>query len=151
MAESTPPRSDLKAALLKPTEEHRMAYMVDINIYADPASPPTLTLPNVPWYAGLTALQAMVIGEAMNATNFKFRVEYRSIYGAQIDSIDGLADGDQPNHYWLLFVDGVESMVGASEAIIQENPQKQSALIEWKYTDLSAGPSASSPMKTKPL
>jgi|SRR5476649_434127 len=128
-----------------------MAYTVDVKIYADPASPPTLTLPNLPWYAGLTVLQAMVIGEAMNAQNFAFRVEYRSIYGAQLDSIDGLSDGDKPNHYWLLFVDGVESTVGASEAIIQENPSKQSALIEWKYSDLSSAASTSVQLKTKAL
>lgn len=93
----------------------------------------------------------MIIGEAMNSQNFVFRVEYRSIYGAQIDSIDELSDGDTPRHYWLLFIDGAESAVGASEAIIQENSAKQSALIEWKYTDVTAGGSASVRLKTASL
>jgi hypothetical protein len=128
-----------------------MAYTVDIKIYNNPALPPSLTLSGVPWYAGLTALQAMITGEAMNVANFTFRVEYRSIYGAQIDCIDGLADGDKANHYWLLFIDGIEAAVGASEAIIDEGPTKTSTLVEWKYTDLSGGPSASSALKTNPL
>ncbi|MFM0347863.1 DUF4430 domain-containing protein [Paraburkholderia sp. RL17-347-BIC-D] len=128
-----------------------MNYTVEINVYADPAKPPSLKLPPVPWYAGLTALQAMIIGEALCAKNFSFRVEYRSIYGAQIDLIDGLADGDQPNHYWLLYVDGVESSVGASEAIILENPSKRSSLVEWKYTDMSSQVSVSLPLKTNAL
>jgi hypothetical protein len=105
----------------------------------------------MPWYAGITVLQAMVIGEAMNAANFAFRVEYRSIYGAQIDSIDGLSDGDQPNHYWIVYVDGVMSQVGPSEAILQENPGKQTALVEWKYQDMSGKPAAAIARKTAPL
>lgn len=129
-----------------------MPYVVQINIFADPANPvPTLSLPNVPWYAGLTALQAMITGEAMYVSNFTFRVEYRSIYGAQIDQIDGLADGDKPDHYWTLWIDGVESNVGASEAIIQESPTKQSALIEWKYSDFGAAPPEALPLKTKAI
>jgi hypothetical protein len=40
-----------------------MANIVKINIYADPSKPNlTLSLPDVPWYAGITALQAMIIG-----------------------------------------------------------------------------------------
>jgi hypothetical protein len=40
-----------------------MANIVKINIYADPSKPnPTLSLPDVPWYAGITALQEMIIG-----------------------------------------------------------------------------------------
>ncbi|GLQ91970.1 DUF4430 domain-containing protein [Dyella acidisoli] len=128
-----------------------MGYTVEINIYADQTQPPSLILSGIPWYAGMTALQAMIIGEALNTKNFAFRVEYRSIYGAQIDSIDGLSDGDQPNHYWLLFVDGKESLVGASEAIIKEDPSKRSSLVEWKYTDMSAQAAVSLPLKTRPL
>jgi hypothetical protein len=128
-----------------------MAYTIQIEVYADPANPPTLTLANVPWYAGITALQAMVIGEAMNVANFAFRVEYRSIYGAEIDSIDGLSDGDRPNHYWILYIDGVLSQVGASEAIVSESPTKQSALIEWKYENMSGRSPAAISRKTTPL
>src|SRR5271155_2881382 len=47
----------------------------------------------------------------MHSTNFGLRVPYRSIYGsiygAQIDAIDGVSDGDQPNHYWLLERPGI--------------------------------------------
>ncbi|MEA2823025.1 MAG: hypothetical protein QOJ86_5029 [Bradyrhizobium sp.] len=128
------------------------ANIVQIKIYADPVSPnPTQSLPDVPWYAGITVLQAMIIGESMNPTNFSFRVEYRSIYGAQIDSIDGTTDGATPNCYWLLWINGVESTVGASEAILLEDLTNQTALVEWKYTDVSTGPRPSMKLKTAKL
>jgi hypothetical protein len=119
-----------------------MGMVVQIRIYGDPNNPsPTLSLPDVPWFAGITALQAMIIAEAMNPINFVFRVEYRSIYGAQIDSIDGVTDDDTPNCYWLLWIDHNQSAVGASEAILMEDPSKTTALVEWKFTDISAQPS----------
>lgn len=126
-----------------------MTNTVQIRIFNDPSNPtPTLLLPNVPWYAGITALQAMIIGEAMYVTNFSFRVLYQSIYGAQIDSIDGLSNGDQPQHYWILWIDGVESQVGASEAIMYEDATKTSVTVDWKYTNYSAQPL---PAKLAPL
>ena len=83
-------------------------------------------------------LQAIIIGEAMHPANFGFRVLYRSIYGAQIDSIDGVTDGDKPNHYWFLYINGQESQVGASEAILLEDLTNQTAIVEWRYLDISA-------------
>ena len=90
----------------------------------------------------------MIIGEAMNPSNFTFRVEYRSIYGAQIDSIDGTTDGPTANCYWLLWINGNESSVGASEAILFEDLNNQTALVEWKYMDVSTMQSKSVNLKT---
>jgi hypothetical protein len=132
--------------------EQRMANVVQIRIYADPTNPqPTGSLPDVPWYAGITVLQAMIIGEAMNATNFSFRVEYRSIYGAQIDSIDTVTDNAAANLYWLLWVNGKESAVGASEAILFEDLTNQTALVEWRYKDVATLQHASLAAKTAAL
>ena len=128
-----------------------MPNTVEIKIYPDPAQPPSIDQAGIPWFAGMTALQAMTVGEAMNPRNFAFRVEYRSIYGAQIDSIDGLSDGDQANHYWLFYVDGQESQVGVSEAILSEDAVKTSVLIEWKYSAVPAANSATVALKSKPL
>jgi hypothetical protein len=129
-----------------------MANIVRIDIYADPSKPnPTLSLPDVPWYAGITALQAMVIGEALHPWNFSFRVVYRSIYGAFIDSIDDLADGDKPNHYWMLYIDGDEAKVGASEAILLEDVNKTQVIVEWRYLDVSVGVHSQATLKSKPL
>jgi hypothetical protein len=126
--------------------------VVQIKIYPDPNNPTQIqTLPDVPWFAGITVLQAMIIGEAMNPTNFKFRVEYRSIYGAQIDSIDGTTDAATQNCYWLLFVNNNESSVGASEAILLEDLTNQTALVEWKYTDITKLQSKSATLKTAPI
>lgn len=124
-----------------------MSNVVQISIYADPNLPPVV-LPDVPWFAGITALDAMIVGEAMHTSNFVFRVEYRSIYGAQIDSIDGLSDGDKPDHYWMFSVDGVDSPVGASEAILLEDETKQSVQVVWRYTDFSQSPASVPRMKT---
>ncbi|UFX46494.1 DUF4430 domain-containing protein [Bradyrhizobium sp. 41S5] len=125
---------------------------VQIKIYADPSDPnPTHILPDVPWFAGITALQAMIIGEAMNSTNFSFRVEYRSIYGAQLDSIDGVTDGSKPNCYWLLWINGKESSVGASEAILFEDLSNQTALVEWKFQDVTLASPSSLKLKTATL
>jgi hypothetical protein len=132
--------------------EKTMPNVVQIKIYSNPNSPsPTMTLPDVPWYAGITALQAMIIGEAMHSSNFSFRVVYKSIYGAFIDSIDGVTDNDQPNLYWMLTVDGADPGVGASEAVIQEDSAKTSALIEWRYVDVTAVKSKQAQLKAKPL
>lgn len=128
------------------------ANIIQIKIYADPTNTnPTQVLPDVPWYAGITVLQAMIIGEALNPTNFSFRVEYRSIYGAQIDSIDGTTDAATPNCYWLLWINGTESSVGASEAILLEDLTNQTAVVEWKYTDITNMKSKSVSLKTTSL
>lgn len=129
-----------------------MANIVKINIYADTAKPdPTLSLPDVPWYAGITVLQAMIIGEALHPSNFSFRVIYRSIYGAFIDSIDGLADEDQPNHYWMMYVDGEETQVGASEAILLEDETRTHVVVEWRYCDVSGASHNQASLKSKAL
>ncbi len=129
-----------------------MSNVVQIKIYADPSSSnPTMTLPDIPWYAGITALQAMIIGEAMYASNFSFRVAYRSIYGAFVDSIDNVTDNDTPNHYWLLTIDGSDPGVGASEAIIQESTTNTRALVEWRYESASRRHSKQAELKAKPL
>ncbi|MBV8825281.1 MAG: DUF4430 domain-containing protein [Hyphomicrobiales bacterium] len=129
-----------------------MANIIKINIYADPSQPnPTLSLPDVPWYAGITALQAMIIGEALHPSSFMFRVIYRSIYGAFIDSIDGLADEDQPNHYWMLYIDGDEAEVGASESILLEDANKTQVIIEWRYVDISGAAHTQAALKSRAL
>jgi hypothetical protein len=129
-----------------------MGNIVKIKVYADPDKPdPTLELPDVPWYASITALQAMIIGEALHPNDFSFRVIYRSVYGAFIDSIDSLADGDKPNHYWLLYINGDEAQVGATEAILLEDSAERVVIIEWRYVDTSQGKHAQAEYKTNPL
>ena len=113
-----------------------MPNTIAIKIFKNPSGTPTHDIKDVPWFAGVTVLQAMVIGEAMHhAANFEFRVKYRSVYGAYIDSIDGLSDGDQPNHYWMVFINGQMSNYGASEALVFEDDTTTTALVEWKYLD----------------
>jgi hypothetical protein len=108
-------------------------------------------LPNVPWYAGITALQAMVIGEAMYQKNFSFRVVYRSIFGAFIDSIDGVTDDPGKQLYWMLYINGQEADVGASEVVIQEDESITSAAVDWRYVDVSKATHRQATLKAKVL
>lgn len=125
---------------------------VMIKIYKDPSRPePTDQLPDVPWFAGITALQAMVIGESMYEKSFSFRVVYRSVFGAFIDSIDGVDDNPDGQKYWMLFINGQESSVGVSEAIISEDETITSAIVEWRYCDVSVESNKQVNLKTKAL
>jgi hypothetical protein len=125
---------------------------VHIKIFKDPALTPTHDIEDVSWFAGITVLEAMVIGEAMyHQANFEFRVKYRSVYGAYVDSIDGLADGDKPNHSWMLYIDGKASSYGASESLLFEDDSTTSVLIEWKYEGMSAKEHQQVARRTKPL
>jgi Domain of unknown function (DUF4430) len=126
--------------------------IVTINIFSDPAAPkPTHQLPNVPWFAGITALQAMVIGEAMYEKSFSFRVVYRSIYGAFIDSIDDIADDPGQNRFWMLYINGAAALTGVSEAIIQEDDTVTSATIEWRYQTIVKGEHPQASLKIKAI
>jgi hypothetical protein len=125
---------------------------VTIKIYKDPTQPnPSDQLPDVPWFAGITALQAMVIGEAMYEKSFTFRVVYRSIFGAFIDSIDGVDDDPGNQKFWMLYINGQESNVGVSEAIISEDETITSAVVEWRYDDISGGSHQQVALKTKAI
>jgi hypothetical protein len=125
---------------------------VTIKIYKNPSKPdPSDQLPDVPWFAGMTVLQAMVIGEAMYEKSFSFRVVYRSIFGAFIDSIDDVEDDPGSQRFWMLFVNGQESSVGVSEAIISEDETITTAVIEWRYEDISGKDRQQVALKTKHL
>lgn len=86
---------------------------------------------NIPWYPGITVLQAMVIAQAMEPGKFSFRAVYHSFFGAFIDRID-----DTPEHdgrFWLLAVSNNPSAVGVSEAILPETAPGQNVDIEWSF------------------
>src|SRR6266404_3984504 len=101
---------------------------------------------------GINVVQAMVIGEAMyHSANFEFRVLYRSVFGAYIDSIDQLSDGDRPNHYWMLYINGSLSSYGASEALVFEDDTTTTAQVDWKYEDVAATRHPQLLGKTKPI
>ena len=118
---------------------------VSIAIYENLQKPPSKTFAGIPWFPGMTVLEAMVIGQAMNPGNFEFQVEYNSAYGAFVNKIDGTADA----LFWMVQLDGVDSAVGVSEAIIIESPGGQNVEIEWQYRD--ANSHAVTPQVTRKL
>src|SRR5271168_4273426 len=96
------------------------ANTISISIKADPGSP-AKQFTGIPWFPGITVLQAMIIGEAMNppvptdpqAKAFSFRALYHSFYGAFIDEIDDVADAGV--NYWMVYVNNAKSVIGVSE------------------------------------
>jgi Domain of unknown function (DUF4430) len=103
---------------------------VSLSIQADPSSPPKKFL-HIPWYPGITVLQAMVIAQSMNPGSFSFRALYDSFFGAFIDEIDNVADANPK--FWLFSVNNAPSPVGVSEAIILENTAGVNVEVEWVF------------------
>ena len=107
---------------------------VTIKIYKDPADPrPTHQLPDVPWSAGITALQALIIGGSLYEHSFSFRVVYSSIFGAFIDSVDGVDDNPTTGRFWMLCVEGQESSVRVLDAIGNADEMTTNDVLELRY------------------
>ena len=107
-----------------------MANTVSIKI-TDPSKPLVL-IENIPWFPGITVLQAMIIGQEMYHKQFSFRAVYASFFGAFIDMIDGTEDAG--NNFWLFSINNAQSPVGVSEAILLEDQEEgQNVEIEWIY------------------
>jgi hypothetical protein len=85
--------------------------------------------PSVAWYPGLTIIQAMIVAQAMYPDSFNFRVNYHSVYGAFVESIDDASEGN--GKYWMLSLGPDKEDVGPSEAIIIENPVGSVATVSW--------------------
>lgn len=106
-------------------------HTVSITVYPNPGQPPSNQVKNIPWFPGITVLEAMSIADSMDISDLRFRAVFASPYGAFIDSINDLADaGDS---YWLLYINGTLSTLGASESILLEDDQISNIDIEWRY------------------
>ena len=108
---------------------------LSITVYPDPAKPPSLTFKDIPWFPGITVIQAMVIADAMDPTDFTFRAVFASLFGAFVDAINGLED--QGDNFWMLYVGNVAATVGVSESILIEDQNTGNIDIEWKYEHVS--------------
>ena len=119
---------------------------ISIKVQPDPAASPTFAVDDIPWFAGITVLQAMIIADAMTDATFSFRAVYASSYGAFIDKINGLED--QGGKYWMLFIDQKEADVGVSEALLLEQAG-QNVEVEWKYLPVPSSTPAGSQVSRK--
>jgi hypothetical protein len=90
---------------------------------------PAGSFDNIPWYPGLTILQAMIIAQAMYPSAFNFKINFHSEYGAFVESIDDTAEN--AGKYWMLALDGKEEGFGPSEAIIVESPTGAKSTVLW--------------------
>jgi len=92
---------------------------------------PVLSFSEIPWFPGVTALQAMIVAQAMYPDSFSFKINYHSRFGAFVESIDDVAQAGEK--IWLLKVAGKTSSFGASEAIVIEEPTGMNVDIEWLF------------------
>ncbi len=83
----------------------------------------------IPWFPGLTVLQAMIIAQAMQPDIFNFTITYHSKYGAFVQAIDDAAEGG--GKFWMLKIDNKPSPVGVSEAIVIEQPTGATIAVQW--------------------
>jgi hypothetical protein len=132
--------TSLREQLHATREEKRMptANTISLSIKSDSSSPPKV-VSNIPWFPGVTVLQAMVIAQAMDQT-FSFRAVYHSFYGAFVDDIDDKIDA-APN-FWMFSLNHAQSLLGVSEAIVPEDVSGVNVEIEWVF-----GPPASAATK----
>lgn len=109
---------------------------VSIVIVPDAAQPPSRRIDDIPWYPGMTVLSAMMVGDAMFADTFTFRLIYRSFYGAWVDSIDGY--DDTQTQVWMLYVDGVLSDYGVSDTILRMKQAGSHIELVWKFEPVAS-------------
>ncbi|HEX7841326.1 MAG TPA: hypothetical protein VF469_27800 [Kofleriaceae bacterium] len=104
---------------------------------------------NIPWYAGMRALDAMIIADAITESaghcgtpeyqpelDFSFRATFSSMYGAFVDQIAGVEGHD--GMYWLLYIylEGQApwlSARGVSEALLIADMAGLNVVVEWLY------------------
>jgi len=112
---------------------------------------PAHQVDHIPWYAGMRALDAMIIADAMTEPSghrgtpgyepeldFSFRATFSSMYGAFVDQIAGItAHGGK---YWLLYIylegEGETprlSTRGVSEALLLQDAAGLNMVVEWRY------------------
>jgi hypothetical protein len=104
---------------------------------------------HIPWYAGISALDAMIIADAITEPaghrvtpaykpelDFSFRATFSSMYGAFVDQIAGVEGHD--GMYWILYIylEGQAPQLstrGVSEALLIEDTAGFNIVVEWCY------------------
>lgn len=89
------------------------------------------TIPNVPWYPGISALDVMIVADAMFDDTFTFRLVYKSLFGAWVDLIDDIEDTDSV--FWIMYVNGASATQGVSSEIIPMPADNSPAILEWRF------------------
>jgi hypothetical protein len=110
---------------------------------------PAHQVDHIPWYAGIRALDAMIIADAITESavdrstpeyklgrDFSFRAIFSSMYGAFVDQIAGITAHD--GKYWLLYIylEGQTPQLstrGVSEALLIEDAAGLDIVVEWRY------------------
>ena len=110
---------------------------------------PAHQVSHIPWYAGIRALDAMILADAMTEPaghrgtpeykpelDFSFRTTFSSMYGAFVDQIAGISDHN--GKYWILYIylkgqTPQLSTRGVSEALLIEDVAGLNIVVEWRF------------------
>lgn len=104
---------------------------------------------HIPWYAGITALDAMIIADAATepagdrgtpgykpALDFSFRATFSSMHGALVDQIAGISGHDEECWMLYIYLEGQTPQLstrGVSEALLIEDTAGLNIVVEWCY------------------
>jgi hypothetical protein len=98
---------------------------IKINIYADPSRPePSLSLPDVPGHAGITALQATIIGEALDPSPSIFVFSIAQCLALLWTVLIRQVMATRQTTIGCSKIDGEEVRLSASESILLDGQTK---------------------------
>lgn len=89
---------------------------ITLRILADGTSAASRTIGDIPWYPGITILDALMIADGMFEDTFTFQIKYTSVFGAWMEEVDGVANASPK--YWFFHVNDVPIEVGPSSLVL---------------------------------
>jgi hypothetical protein len=110
-------------------QAHQVTLVVD-----DGVNTPTV-YDSLPWFAGESVFQAMVLGNSLSRGKLSFTASFKNPFGILIDAIGATSNVTEKKLAWFLYLDqdkGKRSDIGASEAILQ-NFQTYHSTVTWRY------------------
>ena len=104
---------------------------------------------HIPWYAGMRALDAMIVADAITEPaghrgtseykpelDFSFRATFSSMHGAFVDQIAGVSAHGGRHWILYLYLEGQAPQLsarGVSEALLIEDAAGLDIVVEWRY------------------
>lgn len=91
------------------------ANTISLAVMPTPGSPSHF-FGSVPWYPGITVLDALILADAMIEDTFTFTILYGSGYGAFVQQFD--QSPPPSGAYWMLYVNNILADHGVSETML---------------------------------
>lgn len=110
---------------------------ITLRILSDSSGTPSRTIENIPWYPGITILDAMLIADGMFADTFTFTLTYTSEYGAWLNAVDGKSNSN--SEFWLFVVNGKQADEGVSSFVIDKPLNETPVALDLVFTTFQNG------------